>query len=219
MNNRENDMKQNCYSLLAAAGLLAVPAAADVIEIDISPSGTSPGIELSPANEPHPVTSDGSGGEIFGGITFDTDTRVLEYALGYGSVAGFTNTTGPATAAHIHGPAPVGGTAPPIHDFVAAMDHLPAGDPADGGLIVGSVTLAAIVWAGGWRILAGAVTFGTLVAFIDYAGKFFRPLQELSQRYTTMQAAMASAERIFELLDTEVTIRAPLKVLCCCSGS
>jgi ATP-binding cassette subfamily B multidrug efflux pump len=77
--------------------------------------------------------------------------------------------------------------------------------------LVGSVTLAAIVWAGGWRILAGAVTFGTLVAFIDYAGKFFRPLQELSQRYTTMQAAMASAERIFELLDTEVTIRAPLK--------
>ena len=75
--------------------------------------------------------------------------------------------------------------------------------------LVGSVTLAAIVWAGGWRILAGAVTFGTLVAFIDYAGKFFRPLQELSQRYTTMQSAMASAERIFKLLDTRPTIVAP----------
>lgn len=75
--------------------------------------------------------------------------------------------------------------------------------------LVGSITLAAIVWAGGWRILAGAITFGTLVAFIDYAGKFFRPLQELSQRYTTMQSAMASAERIFNLLDTERTIVSP----------
>jgi len=75
--------------------------------------------------------------------------------------------------------------------------------------LVGSITLAAIVWAGGWRILSAAVTFGTLVAFIDYAGKFFRPLQELSQRYTTMQSAMASAERIFKLLDTDHTIASP----------
>ena len=75
--------------------------------------------------------------------------------------------------------------------------------------LVGSLTLAAIVWAGGWRILSGALTFGTLVAFIEYAEKFFRPLQELSQRYTTMQSAMASAERIFELLDTEAVIRSP----------
>jgi len=75
--------------------------------------------------------------------------------------------------------------------------------------LVGSVTLAAIVWAGGWRILGAAMTFGTLVAFIDYAGKFFRPLQELSQRYTTMQSAMASAERIFKLLDEERSIVSP----------
>jgi len=75
--------------------------------------------------------------------------------------------------------------------------------------LLGSVTLAAILWAGGWRILSGAVTFGTLVAFIDYAGKFFRPVQELSQRYAVMQAAMASSERIFQLLDTEPTIVSP----------
>ena len=75
--------------------------------------------------------------------------------------------------------------------------------------MVGSITLAAIVWAGGWRILSGAITFGTLVAFIDYAGKFFRPLQELAQRYTTMQSAMASAERIFKLLDTDASDRSP----------
>jgi ATP-binding cassette subfamily B protein len=77
--------------------------------------------------------------------------------------------------------------------------------------LLGSVTLAAIVWAGGWGVLEGLVTFGTLVAFIEYSSKFFRPVQELTQRYTVMQAAMASAERIFDLLDTEVTITSPPK--------
>ncbi len=77
--------------------------------------------------------------------------------------------------------------------------------------LMGSVTLAAIVWAGGVRRLDDAVTFGTLVAFIEYAGRFFRPVQELSQRYTIMQAAMASAERIFGLLDTRSTIFSPVE--------
>jgi ATP-binding cassette subfamily B protein len=75
--------------------------------------------------------------------------------------------------------------------------------------MLGSITLAAIVWAGGWGILQGLVSFGTLVAFIEYSSKFFRPVQELSQRYTVMQAAMASAERIFGLLDTEASITSP----------
>jgi ATP-binding cassette subfamily B protein len=75
--------------------------------------------------------------------------------------------------------------------------------------LIGAVTLAAIVWSGGWGILRGLVSFGTLVAFFEYAAKFFRPLQELSQRYTVMQSAMAAAERIFGLLDTEVTIASP----------
>ena len=75
--------------------------------------------------------------------------------------------------------------------------------------MIGAVTLAAIVWGGGWGILEGVITFGTLVAFIEYASKFFGPVQELSQRYTVMQSAMASAERIFGLLDTEVEIRSP----------
>ncbi len=77
--------------------------------------------------------------------------------------------------------------------------------------LVGSITLAAIVWVGGGRVLRQSVTFGTLVAFIEYAEKFFRPVQELSQRYTTMQAAMASAERLFRLLDTETTIVSPAR--------
>jgi ATP-binding cassette, subfamily B, multidrug efflux pump len=75
--------------------------------------------------------------------------------------------------------------------------------------LFGSIALATILWAGGWRILSGAVTFGTLVAFLEYAGKFFRPVQELSQRYAVMQAAMASSERIFQLLDTEPGIVSP----------
>jgi len=75
--------------------------------------------------------------------------------------------------------------------------------------LLGSVTLAAIVWAGGWGILGGVVTFGTLVAFIEYSAKFFGPVQELSQRYTIMQSAMAAAERIFTLLDTEPVIGSP----------
>jgi ATP-binding cassette subfamily B protein len=75
--------------------------------------------------------------------------------------------------------------------------------------LLGSLTLAAIVWAGGWGILEGIVTFGTLVAFIEYSGKFFGPVQELSQRYTIMQSAMAAAERIFTLLDTAPRVTPP----------
>lgn len=75
--------------------------------------------------------------------------------------------------------------------------------------LMASATLAAIVWAGGGRFLEGAVTFGTLVAFIEYAGRFFRPVQELTQRYTIMQAAMAASERIFQLLDTKAAIASP----------
>jgi ATP-binding cassette subfamily B protein len=75
--------------------------------------------------------------------------------------------------------------------------------------LLGSLTLAAIVWAGGWGILEGLVTFGTLVAFIEYSAKFFGPVQELSQRYTIMQSAMAAAERIFTLLDTVPAVTSP----------
>jgi len=75
--------------------------------------------------------------------------------------------------------------------------------------MLGSVTLAAIVWAGGWRLLEGGITFGVLVAFIEYARRFFRPIQELSQRYAVMQSAMASAERLFQILDTDERIETP----------
>src|SRR5215469_9298902 len=57
--------------------------------------------------------------------------------------------------------------------------------------------------------LAGAVTLGILIAFIQYAQRFFRPIQDLSDKYNILQAAMAAAERIFKLLDTPPDIAAP----------
>jgi ATP-binding cassette subfamily B multidrug efflux pump len=68
---------------------------------------------------------------------------------------------------------------------------------------VGSIAIAALLWHGGARIASGAVTFGVLVQFIEYLGKFFSPLRDLSAKYTVMQQAMAAAERVFALLDTK----------------
>lgn len=85
--------------------------------------------------------SEGSGGEILSGISFDTESRQLSFAVGYGSSALFTDLTGPATGAHIHGPATVTESAAVIHDFVAAGQHLAAGDPAKGGVLLGTVEL------------------------------------------------------------------------------
>jgi ATP-binding cassette subfamily B multidrug efflux pump len=67
---------------------------------------------------------------------------------------------------------------------------------------VGSVAIAALLWHGGARIAAGGLTFGVLVQFIEYLGKFFAPLRDLSAKYTVMQQAMVAAERVFALLDT-----------------
>ena len=61
--------------------------------------------------------------------------------------------------------------------------------------------LAAILWYGGGEALRGTTSFGTLVAFIEYAQKFFTPLRDLSAKYSVVQTSNASLERIFELLD------------------
>ncbi|HEU4401391.1 MAG TPA: ABC transporter ATP-binding protein [Candidatus Polarisedimenticolia bacterium] len=72
--------------------------------------------------------------------------------------------------------------------------------------LVGTLATALIVWSGGGQILRGALTFGTLVAFLDYTARFFAPIRDLSGFYAVMQAAMASLERIFSLLETRPTI-------------
>jgi ATP-binding cassette subfamily B protein/subfamily B ATP-binding cassette protein MsbA len=67
---------------------------------------------------------------------------------------------------------------------------------------MGSLATALVVGVGGWLVLGDALTAGTLVAFVLYVERFFDPIRELAQRYTTFQATMAASERIFALLDT-----------------
>ena len=69
--------------------------------------------------------------------------------------------------------------------------------------IISSTATALIIWYGGVLILKGEMTIGILVAFLSYMRLFFQPLRELSQKYSIVQSAMASAERIFQLLDTK----------------
>ena len=69
-----------------------------------------------------------------------------------------------------------------------------------------ALALALILWYGGMRMLEGAVTVGVITAFLQYARRFFRPIQDLSEKYNLLQAAMASSERVFKLLDEEITI-------------
>lgn len=76
-----------------------------------------------------------------------------------------------------------------------------------------SVALALIVWHGGGRYVQGAVTIGVLAAFLDYARRFFRPIQDLSDKYNLLQGAMASSERVFRLLDREPAIGDPVSPL------
>ena len=64
-----------------------------------------------------------------------------------------------------------------------------------------SLALAMLLWFGGASVLAGAIPFGVLFAFINYVEQFFRPLNDISERFSIFQSALASAERIFQLLD------------------
>ncbi len=72
-----------------------------------------------------------------------------------------------------------------------------------------SLAVALILWYGGGEVLQKRLTLGELVAFISYMRLFFQPLRELAQKYSVVQSAMASAERIFQLLDTKSTIALP----------
>ncbi len=72
---------------------------------------------------------------------------------------------------------------------------------------IGSAAVALLLWYGGGQVVAGALTFGGLVAFLEYTNRFFLPIRDLGAKYTVMQAATVSAERIFGLLDTEPAIR------------
>ncbi len=73
----------------------------------------------------------------------------------------------------------------------------------------GMLALALLLAYGGFRIRAGALSLGVLVAFFQYGMRFFRPIQDLSEKYNILQSAMAASERVFKLMDTPVKIEAP----------
>jgi len=75
--------------------------------------------------------------------------------------------------------------------------------------ILSSVAIALVIWRGGFGVLSGTVTIGVLAMFIQYSQRFWRPIQDLSDKYNILQAAMAACERIFKLLDTEPEIVSP----------
>ena len=75
---------------------------------------------------------------------------------------------------------------------------------------ISMTAMAAILTYGGFRVQSGALTLGIVAAFLQYGLRFFRPIQDLSEKYNILQAAMASSERIFKLLDTPATILSPV---------
>lgn len=79
----------------------------------------------------------------------------------------------------------------PVMDFVYAMG------------------LTLLIWFGGSNVVEGALEFGVLYAFIDYMNRFFKPINDMTEKYTIMQQAMTSSERIFQLLDEKDTLPEP----------
>jgi ATP-binding cassette subfamily B protein len=75
--------------------------------------------------------------------------------------------------------------------------------------IIAAVALGLVLWTGGLSALGGGVTLGVLVAFIQYVRQFFEPIRNLSDQYNTLQSAMAGAERIFGVLDTDEALTEP----------
>jgi ATP-binding cassette subfamily B protein len=75
--------------------------------------------------------------------------------------------------------------------------------------ILSAIAIASIIWFGGMDVIKGTATLGVLVAFMQYAQRFFRPIQDLSEKYNILQSAMAAGERVFKLLDTPVDVMSP----------
>ncbi len=72
--------------------------------------------------------------------------------------------------------------------------------------LLGAIAIGLIIWYGGGQILAGSLTLGAFVAFIQYSERFFRPISDLTEKFNILQSAMASSERIFGLIDTSPAI-------------
>jgi ATP-binding cassette subfamily B protein len=79
--------------------------------------------------------------------------------------------------------------------------------------ILSAIAIALVIWRGGFGVLSGAVTIGVLAMFIQYSQRFWRPIQDLSDKFNILQSAMAACERIFKLLDTAPEIVSPANPL------
>ena len=75
--------------------------------------------------------------------------------------------------------------------------------------LVSALAASLILWYGGGRVISDALTLGSLVAFLQYSQRFFRPISDMSEKFNVLQGAMASSERIFALLDTPVEVASP----------
>jgi len=76
---------------------------------------------------------------------------------------------------------------------------------------IGAIALGLILWYGGIGILEGTVTFGVVVAFLQYSERFYQPVRDLSDKYNVFQSAMVASERIFDLLDTPPAVPEPAR--------
>lgn len=77
--------------------------------------------------------------------------------------------------------------------------------------IVSALAGALIIWFGGGWVMQDTLTLGSLVAFLQYSQRFFRPITDMSEKFNLLQGAMASSERIFALLDAPVTVQSPAR--------
>jgi hypothetical protein len=131
--------------------LAALSSQAALIHFNLSPPGTDVAVGLSPSNSvPALTNSTGSGNTISGGIVFDTGATNLQVAIGYGSAAGFTDLSGPATVMHIHGPATTNENAGVLISLIPF--NFTAANPSNGGVIYGNVAVPAGVVS---NLLAG----------------------------------------------------------------
>jgi ATP-binding cassette subfamily B multidrug efflux pump len=76
---------------------------------------------------------------------------------------------------------------------------------------VSALSAALIIWYGGAGVMRQALTLGSLVAFLQYSQRFFRPISDMSEKFNVLQSAMASSERIFKLLDEPIVVRPPIR--------
>jgi ATP-binding cassette subfamily B protein len=76
--------------------------------------------------------------------------------------------------------------------------------------VIAAVAVALVLWYGGLNVMEGTLTVGVVAAFLQYVRRFYRPIQDLSEKFNILQSAMASSERIFKLLDSEPTVPDPV---------